>query len=61
MPQFISEFEELVQWFIQDINENLNWSDVDDISESRKREIARHKAKNLINYVNKGDKYEPFK
>jgi hypothetical protein len=54
------EFKRLVEWFVQDINENLTWTDIDDLSESRKIEVATHKAKNLMNYVNKGDMYEPF-
>ena len=55
------DFDRLVEWFIKDIEDSLAWQDIDDISELRKIEIATHKAKNMLKYMNTGDAYEPFK
>jgi hypothetical protein len=39
--------EIIVQWMIQDIKENIAWSDAD-VSEERLREIAEEKADDLM-------------
>lgn len=42
--------ENIVQWMIQDIKENITWSDAD-VSDERLREIAEQKADDLIGEI----------
>jgi len=39
--------EKIIEWFIEDIKENIAWSDVD-ISDDRILQIATNKANDLI-------------
>ena len=39
--------EKIIEWFIEDIRENIMWSD-EDISDDRILEIATNKANDLI-------------
>ena len=43
--------EIIIQWFVEDIKENLTWLDVDDMSNDRIREIAEEKTDDLMSKI----------
>lgn len=53
------QYEKMVNWFKEDVEQQLGWTDIY-ITEERIFEIAKQKAKNLVNCMVRGAKYEPF-